>query len=185
MKLSLAYYGDAILRKKAAQIEMINDEIRELVENMIDTMIATKGIGLAAPQVNHSLALFIACFIDSDTDSDMDDDSDQEIERSKIKVFINPKIDNYSQKMTKYSEGCLSIPRLYKDIERPFKVTITALDLEGNVFTEEFDDFNAHIVLHENDHLNGVLFIDRLSIKERKLIEPHLREIKKKFSKNA
>lgn len=173
MKLPLVFYGDAVLRKKAAQIEMINDEVCELVTNMIDTMMDTRGIGLAAPQVNHSLAVFIAYF----------PKDDEEVERSKIKVFINPKIIEYSPEMTIYSEGCLSIPKLYKDIERPFKVTITASDLEGNIFTEEFHDFHAHIVLHENDHLNGVLFIDRLSIRERKSIEPHLREIKKKHSK--
>lgn len=170
MKLPLAHYGDAVLRKKAVQIEQINEEIRELIENMIDTMITTRGIGLAAPQVNHSLAVFIAYF----------PITDEEVERSKIRIFINPKIIEYTQETTIYSEGCLSIPRLYKDIERPLKVTLTALDLEGNTFTEEFHDFHAHIVLHENDHLNGVLFIDRLPIRERKLIEPHLREIKKK-----
>lgn len=180
MKLSLAYYGAAVLRKKAAQIEVITDEIRALVENMIDTMIATKGIGLAAPQVNYPLAVFIAYFPAADLESE---EEMEVIERSQVKVFINPKIVEYSQKLTAYSEGCLSIPRLYRDIERPLKVTLTALDLEGNTFTEEFEEFNAHIVLHENDHLNGVLFIDRLTPKERKLIEPHLREVKKKYSK--
>lgn len=170
MKLPLAYYGDPILRKKGSQIDTINDDIRQLVENMIDTMISTRGIGLAAPQVHHSLALFIAYFIDSE----------EEIDRSKIRIFINPKVISYSKETLKLSEGCLSIPKLYLDIDRPRSVTISALDLEGNIFTEEFHDFHAHIVLHENDHLNGVLFVDRLPVKERKSVDQFLRKLKKR-----
>lgn len=172
MKLPLAYYGDPILRKKGAPVTEINDEIRQLVNDMADTMIATRGIGLAAPQVHVSLALFIAYFIKDD---------EEEIDRNKIRVFINPKITFHSLEFSSYSEGCLSIPKLHRDVERPITITVEALDLEGHKFTETFHDYHAHIVLHENDHINGVLFIDRLSPKERKKIEPLLREMKKKF----
>lgn len=171
MKLPLAYYGDPILRKKGAQIEEINSDIRQLVSDMIDTMIASKGVGLAAPQVHHSLALFIAYF----------EQSEEEVDPSKVRVFINPKIIAYSEELTCCSEGCLSIPKLYRDVERPQSVTVTALDLDGNTFTEEFKDYNAHIVLHENDHINGVLFIDRLPLRQRKSLDTHLREVKKKY----
>lgn len=174
MKLPIAYYGNPILRKKAAKIDQVNKEICQLVEDMIDTMIAHKGVGLAAPQVHHSLALFIAYF----------EQEEKEFDRNKVRVFINPKIINYSEEMTLMGEGCLSIPKLYGDIFRPMVITVTAQDLEGNLFTEDFEGYNAHIVLHENDHLNGVLFIDRLPPKERKSLEPRLREIKKKFNKN-
>lgn len=172
MKLPIAYYGNPILRKKAGLVTEINQEICQLVEHMIDTMIAHNGVGLAAPQVHHSLALFIAYF----------EKEDKEIDRTKVRVFINPKIVEYSQTLTVMGEGCLSIPKLYGDIDRPKIITVTALDLNGQPFTETFEDYHAHIVMHENDHLNGVLFIDRLSQKERKILEPRLREIKKKFS---
>ncbi|MBA3237161.1 MAG: peptide deformylase [Parachlamydiaceae bacterium] len=173
MKLPLAYYGDPILRKKGALITEINDEIRQLVNNMIDTMLALKGIGLAAPQVHASLALFIAYFIKED---------EEKIDRNKIRVFINPKITFYSLDLSCYSEGCLSIPKLHGDVDRPMTIEIEALDLDGRIFTEKYHDFDAHIILHENDHINGVLFVDRLYPKERKKIESTLREIKKKFS---
>lgn len=179
MRLPLAYYGDAILRKKAAPIEKIDDEIRILVENMIDTMVATKGIGLAAPQVHHSLSLFIAYFDSGDSENE-EDEIVEEIDRDKVRIFINPSIVAYSSDTTIYSEGCLSIPKLYRDVERPFKVTLEATDLNGTIFKEEFHDFDAHIVLHENDHLNGVLFIDRLPPKERKSVESYLRQLKKR-----
>lgn len=173
MKLPLAYYGDPILRKKAARVEEINDEIRELVANMIDTMYQTDGIGIAAPQVHHSLALFVICRMYKDEEGRWNSSD-------KNQVFINPKIISYSDEKTRYSEGCLSIPKINGYVSRPFKVVVTATDLDGQEFTKEFTDLEAHIVLHENDHINGVLFIDRMEAKERKLIEPKLRAFKKK-----
>jgi peptide deformylase len=173
MKLPLAYYGDPILRKKGNLITEINDDILQLVNDMIDTMLSVKGIGLAAPQVHASLALFIAYFIKDD---------DEKVDRNKIRVFINPKITFYSLNLSCHSEGCLSIPKLHCDVDRPMTIEIEALDLEGRTFTEKYHDYDAHIVLHENDHINGVLFIDRLYPKERKKIEPILKEIKKKFN---
>jgi peptide deformylase len=175
MILPLAYYGDPVLRKKGAQVERVTDEIRELVNNMIETMIASKGVGLAAPQVHHSVSLFIAYFFKDD------EDEDTLIDRERVRVFINPRIIEYSKELTCYSEGCLSIPQIYEDVERPLHITLTALDLNGKSFTEEFHDFDAHVILHENDHVNGVLFIDRLPLKTRKALEPHLHKIKKKY----
>ncbi|MGZ3632888.1 MAG: peptide deformylase [Parachlamydiaceae bacterium] len=175
MKLPLAYYGNPILRQKGTQIPAITEEIRQLVADMIETMIAYNGVGIAAPQIGHSLSLFLAYF------SEDNQDETSVIDKEKIRVFINPKVINHSQERTCYSEGCLSIPKVSADVERPLHVTITAMDLNGNEFTEEFHDFDAHIVLHENDHLNGVLFIDRLPAKERRAIEPQLRQIKKKY----
>ena len=104
MKLPLAYYGNPILRKKGALIPTITNETKKLVEDMIETMMESRGIGLAAPQVHRSLALFIACFVK---------DEEEEIVPSKIRVFINPKILSFSLKQSSESEGCLSIPRIY------------------------------------------------------------------------
>lgn len=173
MLLPLAYYGNPILRKKAAPVKEINDEIRKLVADMIETMKAKDGIGIAAPQVHHSLALFVTRAPVMQADGEW-------IE-GEIRVFINPKISGVSNEQNCYSEGCLSIPKLYGDVYRPNKITVQAQDLDGNTFVEDFVGFPARVILHENDHINGVLFIDRLEAKERKQIESQLREIKKKF----
>lgn len=175
MKLPLAYLGDPVLRKKTAPIEDINDRIRQLVIDMTETMEANDGCGLAAPQVHQSLALFITCiprYVDDDT-----------VLPGKLKVFINPKIVSYSPETWDCQEGCLSIPGIRETVSRPLKVTIQATDLEGNPFIEEFIGFDAHVVMHENDHINGVLYIDRLPPKRKKEIEQRLKEIKKKYYK--
>lgn len=173
MKLPIAIYGDPILRKKGARVEQINEEIRQLVADMIDTMYQSDGIGIAAPQVHRSLALFIICCMYKD-DEGRWNSSDKNL------VFINPKIVSISDEKTSYSEGCLSIPKVNGYVTRPYKVVVTATDIDGQEFTQEFRDLEAHIVLHENDHINGVLYIDRMEAKERKLIEPKLRALKKK-----
>ncbi|CUI16584.1 polypeptide deformylase [Candidatus Protochlamydia naegleriophila] len=176
MKLPLAYFGDPVLRKKTAPVEDINDTIRQLIIDMTETMEANDGCGLAAPQVHQSLALFITCiprYVDDDT-----------VLPGKLKVFINPKIVAYSPETWECQEGCLSIPGIRETVSRPLKVTIQATDLEGNPFIEEFVGFDAHVVMHENDHINGVLYIDRLPPRRKKELEQHLKAIKKKYSKN-
>jgi peptide deformylase len=174
MKLPLAYYGDPILRKKGAPVEKIDESIHQLVKDMAETMEANDGCGLAAPQVNLSLALFITCiprYIDEET-----------VLPGELRVFINPKIISYSEQVWPCQEGCLSIPGLRETIVRPLEVTVQATDLEGKIFQETFVGFDAHVIMHENDHINGVLFIDRLPPRRKKEIESYLREIKKKYS---
>lgn len=173
MKLALAYYGDAVLRKKAAPIATIDDSIKQLVADMVETMEANDGCGLAAPQIHKSIALFITSI------PRYSEETGEQIEAGQLRVFINPKIVSYSPEAWGCSEACLSIPKVRGEVMRPLKVTIEATDLEGNLFTEEFVEFDAHVIMHENDHLNGVLYIDRLAAKERKEIEPILKEIKK------
>lgn len=175
MKLTLAYYGNPILRKKAASVKEITPEIKQLVADMIETMDATKGIGIAAPQVNHSLAIFITRTPIQKEDGSYEDGPT-------VRVFINPKIQSYSQEIEGDSEGCLSIPGLYAEVMRPIHISVQATDLDGNTFTEDFSDLAARIIMHENDHINGVLFIDRIHGKERKELESKLREIKKKYN---
>ncbi len=172
MKLPLAYYGHPILRKKASSIKEINDEVQQLIEDMSETMIAHNGCGLAAPQVHHSIALFITRIPRYDENGITNP--------GQLRVFINPKIIQHSPEEWTCAEACLSIPGLRENVSRPLRVTIQATDREGKEFTEEFTEFDAHVIMHENDHLNGVLYIDRLSSKRRKEIEISLREIKKK-----
>lgn len=174
MKLKLAYYGDPVLRKKGTPIEKIDDSIHQLVKDMTETMEENNGCGLAAPQVHHSLNLFITCiphYVDEKTTLP-----------GELRVFINPKIISYSQEVWPCEEGCLSIPGLRKTVVRPLEVTIEATNLEGERFEETFIEFDAHVIMHENDHINGVLYIDRLHPKVKKEIEHSLKEIKKKYS---
>lgn len=176
MKLPLAYYGDSVLRKKTTPIQEIDDKIRQLVHDMEETMEANNGCGLAAPQIHQSISLFVTKiprYIDEKT-----------VLPGEFRVFINPKIVSYSPEVWCLDEACLSLPHLRGDVIRPVKVTFQATDLEGNTFVEEFVGFDARCMMHENDHLNGVLYIDRLSPKGKKEMEPLLREVKKKYSKH-
>jgi peptide deformylase len=176
MKLSIAYYGEPVLRKKTENVKEITAEIRQLVADMIETMHAENGIGLAAPQVFQSVSIFVTCvplYKDDDIIS-------PGIER----VFINPKILNYSDEDETLSEACLSIPKLNGYVTRPFKIKVEYMNLEGQTLVEEFEDYEARCIMHENDHINGKLFIDRLHPKERKELESKLREIKKKYTKS-
>lgn len=175
MILKLAYYGDPVLRKKALPIKEINEDIRKLVADMIDTMQGTEnGVGLAAPQVHKSLSVFVVQFPDKNY-------TDKWVP-GLIEVFINPKILEVSDEGWFYSEGCLSIPNLYAEVPRPVKVKVQAQDLSGETSIKEFIGYEARMILHENDHLNGVLFIDRIDKEQRQALENDLRAIKKKYS---
>jgi peptide deformylase len=173
MKLPLAYYGNPILRRKAAPIENLNEEIHQLIINMEETMDANNGCGLAAPQIHQSLSLFITKIPRYE--------NNQETTPGILRVFMNPKIVAYSPEEWACPEACLSIPGLRENVSRPLRVTIQAMDLNGQIFVEEFIGFDAHVMMHENDHLNGVLYIDRISARRKKEIEKQLREIKKKY----
>lgn len=177
MKLPLAYYGNPILRKKGGRVTEITDEIRQLVNDMIETMRENNGIGLAAPQVQLSKTLFI-----TQVPIKVDNDPDHhEWVEGNVRVFINPKILGVSKEEWIAEEGCLSIPGLYGKITRPVAVRVQATDLDGNLFEEEFTWLDARVILHENDHINGVLYIDRMHGKDRQQIESKLNDIKKKY----
>lgn len=174
MLLKICYYNNPILRKKCKPVPKITDEIKRLVQDMIETMDASNGIGLAAPQVGRDLAIFV---MREDNYTD-----DGELILGDVKVFINPKLSNPSSQKNTHSEGCLSLPGLHIDIDRPNSIYVEAIDLEGNAISQEFTDYTARVIMHENDHLNGVLFIDRISKNMKKKIEPALRAIKEKYA---
>lgn len=176
MILELTYYGNPILRKKAAPISAITDEIRQFAKDLVETMHYTKnGIGLAAPQVGRPLAIFVVQFPKKDIE-------DEKYAPGEIVFFINPKILEISEENWLHSEGCLSIPGVHRDVERPIRVKIQAQNIEGETFINEYVGYEARMILHENDHLNGVLFIDRLDPKEKRSLDSILRKIKKQFS---
>lgn len=173
MTLQMRYYGDPILRQKALPVEKITDEIREICNNMIQTMMHYDGIGLAAPQVGYLLRIFI-----SNVDHE---DAEGEIHLCPPKVYINPVVSNPSDIMVERSEGCLSIPKLYAAVARPFSIDLEAMDLEGNSFHEQCYGYQARNRMHEIDHLNGTLFIDRIKGKRRTELDPALRRIKQQY----
>lgn len=172
MKLPLAYYGESVLRKKCSKVEHIDDEIRQFVADMKESMFAYHGMGLAAPQVFRSIAIFITC---------EPKELDGKWVYGEPKVYINPRLFNPSVETCFMEDGCISVPKFYPIIERPCSISIEATDLEGNQFTENLTGLGARIVMHENDHLNGVLSFDRLPAQEKKKIAPLLREIQKKY----
>ena len=136
--------GDELLRQKSLPIEEVNQEIKELAEQMFETMIKEQGVGLAAPQVGVLKRMFVII-------------ADDDVRR----VFINPQIISTSTELCDYEEGCLSIPKVYEKITRPAKVTVQALNENGKPFTIEAGGLLARIIQHEYDHLEGILYIDK------------------------
>lgn len=143
MLLRITKIGEEILRQKAQPVEEINDEIRQLANDMLETMIDADGVGLAAPQIGRSIRMFVIM-------------ADDDVKR----VFINPQIIKTSNEVGPYDEGCLSIPQVYETIVRPLQVTVQAYDENGKRFTLDADGLLARCIQHENDHLDGVLYID-------------------------
>lgn len=149
--LDIYTLGDEILREKTEKIKVFDSALAIFVDAMFETMGESDGIGLAAPQVGVSKQLFVV-------------DTRRPNERL---VFINPEIVETSFEQGLYEEGCLSIPNMYSDIKRPLEVTVQAQDLSGKSFTLHASGILARVIQHENDHLNGVLFIDRMEEEAR------------------
>jgi peptide deformylase len=173
MKLEMIYYGDPILRKKGELVEVFDEDLKNFVKDMEDTMFAANGIGLAAPQVNRAIRVFIT--------NPMVKGEDGKWNYTGTRVYINPKIVEFTKENWIEQEGCLSIPKIYEDVSRPIAIKIEAQDVNGQVFTEDLSGWEAKTFLHENDHINGVLFIDRVFGKRRKELDPLLNDIKRKF----
>lgn len=138
--------GEDILRQVAEPVksEEINDEFRAFINEMFDAMVSADGVGLAGPQAGISKRVFVVI-------------ADDDVRR----VFINPQIISTSAELCDYEEGCLSVPGVYENIQRPSKVTVQAFNEKGKPFTLEADGLLARIIQHEYDHLDGYLFIDR------------------------
>lgn len=175
MKRRLAYYGNPILRKKAQPVQEITDAVRKLAADMIETIEAQdNAIGLSAPQVHESLQLFVVQFPDPKF-------FPEKWVPGEFEVHINPKILEISEKKELRSEGCLSIPKVYGEVPRPKKIKFQSMDLSGQIHIREYEGMCARMLLHEKDHLDGVLFIDRISEEEKEAIAPKLRAIKKQY----
>ena len=148
--LPILHYPDPRLRIVADEVKEITDEIKTLISDMFETMYDAKGIGLAATQVDRHIRVVVM-------------DLAKEGEEPAPKVYINPKVTPLTDELAPYKEGCLSIPEVYDDIERPARVLIEALDADGVSFSVEADGLLAVCIQHELDHLNGIVFVDYLS----------------------
>lgn len=174
MTLPLLYYGNPILRKRSNPIKDINQDIRILVKEMEKTLFLHNGIGLAAPQVGSLLRVFI-CIVEGD-------DSDGNPICGKPKVYINPILSSPDSVTDMRLEGCLSIPGIYEKVKRPIRIFVEAFDVDGSRFQEETVGWKARCIMHENDHINGILFIDRVDKKRKKAIAKELQEIKRSYN---
>jgi peptide deformylase len=164
---------DPILRETSSPVETIDAEVRAFMQNMLETMYAAPGIGLAAPQVGVLRRMVV---IDTARDEAPKDP----------KFLINPEILSSGDTMRTHEEGCLSIPEIYAEVDRPALVRVRYIDLEGQLREEDFTDLLATVVQHEIDHLNGTLFIDHLSrLKRDLLVKKFLKAQKEKLAAAA
>lgn len=163
-------YGSSVLRQHSSEI--VNDEdINDLKENLFETLAKEGGIGLAAPQIG----ILKRAFVIDTSALDVDDPKSETIK----KFFLNPKILSLSKQTNIYSEGCLSIPGIYEEVERPESIKVTYLNELLNQVETEINGIEARIFQHEYDHLEGILFVDRLSKVRRSMIMSKLKRISK------
>ena len=162
--LKILIFPDQRLRTVAKEVLVIDDEIKALVSNLLETMYEGNGIGLSATQVNIHKRILVV---------DITDEKDSPL------VLINPKIKVLNKEEKIYSEGCLSVPGFFEEVSRPSEINITALNLEGERFTIMATDLLAVAVQHEMDHLDGKIFVDFLSNLKRQRIKSKLLKISK------
>ena len=170
MILPIVAYGSNVLRSQCKEIDSSYSNLDQLIENMFETMYAASGVGLAAPQINKSIRLFIV-----DTSPFKDDESPDHVVCKKI--FINPKITSLTGESWSFSEGCLSIPEVREDVKRLSEITIEYFDKDFNKHTETYDGLNARVILHEYDHIEGILFVDKISPLRKRMIKGKLKDI--------
>jgi len=181
MILPILQYGDPVLREKGDRIEIIDDRIRELAANMIETMHAAHGVGLAAQQIGEALQLTvidISAVEDDRPSTLMLDGKDIDPKTAMPLVLINPDIELRGETEVGV-EGCLSFPEITGDIERTQSVAVRAQTLEGGTIQIEAGGFLARAIQHEGDHLNGILFIDRMRSAAKAALSSRLRRLQK------
>lgn len=173
MKLQILSYGNSILRKISEDITPDHPQLSQLILDMFETLDSSEGVGLAAPQIGQNISLFV---VDGKLMSD--DFPDQNLDTFK-EVFINPEISEYFGEDVSFREGCLSLPRISDEVIRPDGIEITWLDENFKFHKKRFTGIKSRIIQHEYDHLDGILYIDKLKPIKRKLIESKLKKISK------
>ena len=178
MILPIVAYGDPVLRKKCTDIDADYPGLEELITNMWETMFNAAGVGLAAPQIGKPIRLFLV-----DTSPFAEDEELSEEERLQLKdfkmVFINAHMDTETGKKWAFNEGCLSIPDIREDVSRPDTITLSYLDADFKPHTRTFDGLLARVIQHEYDHIEGILFTDKISSLKRRLLKGKLANISK------
>lgn len=172
MILPIVAFGSPILRKKCKDITSDFPKLDYLLMNMWETMYESKGVGLAAPQINKSIRLFLI-----DTSPFLDD---EEVEETAVKkVFINPYIIKETGEEWVFNEGCLSIPDIREDVTRKSSITLEYLDENFKKHIDVFDGLAARVIQHEYDHIDGILFVDKISSLRKRMIRGKLVDISK------
>lgn len=177
MVYPIVIYGSPMLRRVAKEIDREYPGLTELIENMFETMLVSDGVGLAAPQIGKSIRLFIM-----DTTPMAEDDPELDGFR---RVFINPKIVEETGDFWAYSEGCLSLPLLREEVSRHASVRIQYYDEQFEFHDETYEGIKARVIQHEYDHLDGILFVDRIAPLKKKLIKGKLNDIARGKTKAA
>ncbi len=179
MFLPIVAYGSPVLRQVAQDIDAQYPDLDKLIANMWETMYQSNGVGLAAPQINKSIRLFV---MDSQQIFENLDDDEADVypdEPGYKGVFINAHIVELSGEKWSYNEGCLSIPKIREDILRHQEVTLDFMDENFNAHRKTFNGITARVILHEYDHIDGKLFIDHISALKRTLMKRKLEDISK------
>ena len=179
MILPIVAYGSPVLRKIAEDITPEYGGLEKFLEDMWETMYNSNGVGLAAPQVNKSIRIFVmdsAQIFEHDEDGDTDEYPDKPGFKG---VFINAHINELGGEPWSYNEGCLSIPKIREDVTRDESVTLSYMDENFSAHTQTFTGLTARIILHEYDHLEGKLFIDHIKPLKRTLLKRKLDDISK------
>jgi peptide deformylase len=178
MILPIVAYGDPVLKKEAEEIDQNYPELGKLIDDMFETMYEASGVGLAAPQIGRSIRLFV---VDGSPFAERDDDEEEDPRAVDMegfkKVFINPIIEEETGKEWGFAEGCLSIPKIREEVFRKEKILISYYDENWEFHEETFDGYKARIIQHEYDHIEGVLFTDRLSVLKKRLLTKRLTNI--------
>lgn len=169
MLMEIVKYGSQVLRKKAKNVTRFDQDLENLVENMFETMYQNHGIGLAAPQVSVSQKIMVI---------------DTQEEENPPLVLINPKIKGLHEEKVKMQEGCLSFPGITVDVDRYKDIQVFAQDVHGEKYEIEAHDLLARVIQHENDHLEGVLFIDYMNIVQKSLMQGKLKKLQKETLAN-
>jgi len=157
LRYKVRIIGDPILRKKAEPVVEFDKKLRKFVDDMIDIMYVEDGIGLAAPQIGFSRQVVVV-------------DASELVKGEYPRAFINPEIIEFSQETDVKEEGCLSIPGVHEEVVRATRIVVKYQNEKGKEFTEEYTQWLARILQHEIDHLNGILFVDRISPIKRNLL---------------
>lgn len=182
MVLPIVVYGDPVLRKVGVDIDKNYEGLDQLIKDMFETMYKAKGVGLAAPQVGRAIRLFIVDtepFAESDDDDEDDEFTPEQKKELKAfkKVFINARILDEDGEEWKFSEGCLSIPKIREDVSRKPEIEIEYYDENFKKHVEKYNGVIARVIQHEYDHIDGKLFTDKISPFKRKMISGKLNDI--------